>query len=208
VGIGQGMGFFPYGQVDQHFLQRGRLGRLVVALTHQHQRFGFGVEETRGMDVDLATGRIEALGTRAILMVDTSELAPICGAYRGLIGALLATGDTVDATTGAVTPAPNTVAPAQDPNVAEPILDPWAPQTVSHLIHYLAVSGRTFASAHDDTFTVTVRRDERTRFWCPAGNADRDAISASNVKIDVVRHLKATIGIAAPSEVLGPDGAR
>ena len=32
VEIEKGMGFFPYGFTDQHFLRRGRFGRLVVAL--------------------------------------------------------------------------------------------------------------------------------------------------------------------------------
>ena len=31
--IGTGLGFFPFGMVDQHFIKRGRLGRLVVAMT-------------------------------------------------------------------------------------------------------------------------------------------------------------------------------
>ena len=32
LSVGRGLGFFPLGLVDQHFLQRGRLGRLVAAL--------------------------------------------------------------------------------------------------------------------------------------------------------------------------------
>ncbi|MGQ0585855.1 MAG: cyanophycinase, partial [Gammaproteobacteria bacterium] len=50
--LGRGFGFFPYGVVDQHFLQRGRIGRLIVAMAHGGARCGFGVDENTAMFVD------------------------------------------------------------------------------------------------------------------------------------------------------------
>lgn len=50
--LGRGLGLFPHGIVDQHFLQRGRIGRLLVAMAHAGVRFGFGVDENTAMLVD------------------------------------------------------------------------------------------------------------------------------------------------------------
>ena len=50
--IGAGLGFFPHGLVDQHFIQRGRIGRLVAAMAHAGAPYGFGVDENTAMFVD------------------------------------------------------------------------------------------------------------------------------------------------------------
>lgn len=50
--VGPGLGFFPYGVVDQHFIQRGRIGRLLVAMAHSGTKTGFGVDENTAMFVD------------------------------------------------------------------------------------------------------------------------------------------------------------
>ncbi len=50
----KGLGFFPFGIVDQHFDQRGRIGRLIVALINEKNRFnmGFGVDENTALIYD------------------------------------------------------------------------------------------------------------------------------------------------------------
>lgn len=50
--LGQGLGFFPWGIVDQHFIKRGRFGRLVVAMAASGTRRGFGVDENTALFVD------------------------------------------------------------------------------------------------------------------------------------------------------------
>jgi cyanophycinase len=42
-----GLGFFPFGIIDQHFDPRGRIGRLAIALMHNkdHLTLGFGIDE-------------------------------------------------------------------------------------------------------------------------------------------------------------------
>jgi hypothetical protein len=100
------------------------------------------------------------------------------------------------------------VVPAQTPGIPVPVLDPWAPQTVSHLIQYLAVSGQPNVSAQDEAYRVTISADERTRFWCPAGSTDPDAISATGIRVDITPRAHATLGVASPSDLSQPDGAR
>ena len=53
-----GLGFFPWGIVDQHFIKRGRFGRLVVAMAASGVRRGFGIDENTALFVDGAKGHV------------------------------------------------------------------------------------------------------------------------------------------------------
>jgi cyanophycinase len=68
--VGPGLGFFPHGLVDQHFLQRGRLGRLVAAMRATGWRHGFGIDENTAMVI--ADGRLRVLGETGMVLVDAS----------------------------------------------------------------------------------------------------------------------------------------
>ncbi|WP_297976226.1 cyanophycinase, partial [uncultured Amaricoccus sp.] len=50
--LGAGLGFFAHGMVDQHFIKRGRLGRLVVAMARAGVRRGFGIDENTALLVE------------------------------------------------------------------------------------------------------------------------------------------------------------
>lgn len=62
VGLGQGLGLLNWGLVDQHFLKKGRFGRLAVALDAAGLRHGFGIDENRGLVCDLFSGNARAIG--------------------------------------------------------------------------------------------------------------------------------------------------
>ena len=71
VDMGPGMGFLPGVVIDQHFSQRGRLGRLISALAQQPAVLGFGIDENTAMVV---TGnQFEVIGQGCITIVDESE---------------------------------------------------------------------------------------------------------------------------------------
>ncbi len=57
--------------IDQHFLQRGRLGRLISALTQEPAVLGFGIDENTAMVV--TDNQIEVIGAGAVTIVDQSE---------------------------------------------------------------------------------------------------------------------------------------
>ena len=66
--LGQGLGLFRWGVVDQHFLQRGRIGRLLIAARDCQQRFAFGVDENSAL---LVTGeRARVIGETGVLLID------------------------------------------------------------------------------------------------------------------------------------------
>ncbi|WP_263975301.1 cyanophycinase [Leptolyngbya sp. 7M] len=72
VMLGAGMGFVSGMVVDQHFAQRGRLGRLLTALVLQPSIIGVGVDENTALIVK--GDEFEVLGEGAVTIVDESEL--------------------------------------------------------------------------------------------------------------------------------------
>lgn len=72
VEMGPGMGFLPGVVVDQHFLQRGRLGRLLSALSQQPAVLGFGIDENTAVVVQ--DNKFEVVGEGAVTVVDVADV--------------------------------------------------------------------------------------------------------------------------------------
>ncbi|MEQ8221900.1 MAG: cyanophycinase [Candidatus Eremiobacterota bacterium] len=72
--LSEGPGFFRYGMVDQHFSQRGRLGRLVVAALKTNNKFAFGIDENTAMVVDNRNNTIEVIGEGGLTIVNFTEV--------------------------------------------------------------------------------------------------------------------------------------
>jgi cyanophycinase len=71
VDMGEGMGFLHSVVIDQHFAQRGRLGRLISALLQQPAILGFGIDEDTAIIVD--GDEFTVVGNGAVTVVDESE---------------------------------------------------------------------------------------------------------------------------------------
>mgnify|MGYP005850674099 CR=1 FL=1 len=71
VSMGPGMGFLPGIVIDQHFAQRGRLGRLLAALVLQPAVLGLGIDEDTGIIVK--GDEFEVVGQGAITVVDETS---------------------------------------------------------------------------------------------------------------------------------------
>lgn len=68
----RGMGFLPGVVIDQHFAQRGRLGRLLSALSQQPAVLGFGIDENTAIAID--GNEIEVIGAGAVTVVDVAHI--------------------------------------------------------------------------------------------------------------------------------------
>ena len=92
--------------VDQHFLKRGRIGRLLPVMVQEGFKLGLGVEENSGAIVQ--GSRIEAIGAKGALLVDlrTATHDATLGAFniRGARLTYLDRGDRHDLATGITTP--------------------------------------------------------------------------------------------------------
>ncbi len=92
--MGAGLGFFPYGLVDQHFIKRGRLGRLVVAMQAAGVRRGFGVDENTALFVEGRRGSVR--GEYGIMVVDLGPGLRDAAGPSGFRLSYLDDGDEID----------------------------------------------------------------------------------------------------------------
>lgn len=60
--------------IDQHFAQRGRIGRLLAGIAENPEVLGIGIDENTGIIVN-QEGRIEVIGEGAVYFVDGSNIS-------------------------------------------------------------------------------------------------------------------------------------
>jgi cyanophycinase len=105
--VAAGLGFVgPDLFVDQHFLKRGRLGRLLPLMQWQGYRRGLGVEENSAAVV--RGDEVEVIGAKGVLFVDLSEAATnekLAGFNISNVSlSWLDSGDKLQLSTGVLTP--------------------------------------------------------------------------------------------------------
>jgi cyanophycinase len=66
-----GLGFVKNAIVDQHFAQRGRIGRLLGAVAHNARVLGIGIDENTAAIFE--NGRFDVIGENAVYVVDGSS---------------------------------------------------------------------------------------------------------------------------------------
>jgi cyanophycinase len=105
--LGSGLGFFRWGLVDQHFLQRGRIGRLLMAAKALGEPLAFGVDENSGLLVD--GDRATVVGETGVLFIDLRKADFDVDDYlvSGARVSYLDDGDGFDLTRGKPLPAPD-----------------------------------------------------------------------------------------------------
>ncbi|GMV04234.1 MAG: hypothetical protein AMXMBFR53_05150 [Gemmatimonadota bacterium] len=145
VRITSGMGFFPAAILDQHFLARGRWGRLLVAaLTTDSLPLGLGIDENTALVVDGASGRV--VGASGVVVVDGRGAGRVgVGRGTGVRVSLAGAGDVVDLTSFQVRRAPGKVPlPEVDGPIHGPD-DPFGRWAFLRLVADLAGSSGTGA---------------------------------------------------------------
>ena len=106
-----GLGFFGYGLVDQHFDARARLGRLAVAAYAYKDQFrrAYGIDENTAMIFHAATNQFEVAGAGGVTVVDikmaTKQAVPKTtqAAYKNLLISFVSPGDTYNVEKGVMT---------------------------------------------------------------------------------------------------------
>lgn len=84
VTMATGMGLWIGAVIDQHFSQRGRIGRLLSALAQNPDDLGVGLDEDTAIEVWLDRNRFNVLGSQTVTILDghsirqtnASELSP------------------------------------------------------------------------------------------------------------------------------------
>lgn len=191
VWLRRGFGFFGPGLVDQHFLARGRVARLVVATVRTSEvDWGFGIDENTALVVDGREARV--VGASGVLWVDAADIVGGVEAQgaTGIRLHLLGEGDRLDLVEGrVVVPAGKAPAPTAEPAV-EPPGDPFGEWAFLGLLAGLAASpdaavGFTVAGYR---FDLEEADDFRARAYGPGGvRGTPRGLSAGPMRLDVVR---------------------
>jgi hypothetical protein len=190
VRIRGGLGFFGRGMLDQHFLARGRIGRLLVAvLDAESPQIGLGIDENTALVVDGDTAFV--VGASGVVLVDGRSVQR-AGPHRGsgLRVSLVGAGDVVDLATfdvrreGSKRPVPSTTDAVRLPE------DPFARWAFLHLMVDLAssptreatftIAGATLSVAEGEGFSASMTR--------PAGGVEETpaGFSAGPFRVDLL----------------------
>lgn len=73
IRLAPGMGFLKGAIIDQHFNQRGRIGRLLGAVAQNPYPLGIGIDEDTAIVVN-HQNEIEVIGSGVVTIVDGSEI--------------------------------------------------------------------------------------------------------------------------------------
>ena len=189
VWIREGMGFVDGVLLDQHFLARGRVGRLLVAvLAEPGVDAGIGVDENTALVVEGGRGRV--VGASGAVIVDargaTRDDAGQAG--RGLRVTLAGDGDAVDLATLAVEPGPGKrpLAAAGPPAVPD---DPFARWAFLHLVAAAAAAPDAVVEVPGDGYTLRLRRADGFRALARSGTGVEGTpagLSAGPFEVDLV----------------------
>ncbi|WP_368489516.1 cyanophycinase [Clostridium sp. BJN0013] len=68
-----GLGFIKGVIIDQHFAQRGRIGRLLVGIAENPQSLGIGIDEDTAIIVK-DNGKFQVMGSGAVYIIDGSDI--------------------------------------------------------------------------------------------------------------------------------------
>jgi cyanophycinase len=158
VRVRDGMDFFGPGMVDQHFLARGRWGRLLVAvLALDDVPYGLGIDENTALVVD--GDRATVVGASGVVLIDGRGAAwAEANSDRATVTlTLLGAGDAIDLRTLAVAFVDRLAPPAFA--AVTPPEDPFARWALLELL--AAVAGSEGNAGADGTAVVLAAGDHR-----------------------------------------------
>jgi len=171
----KGLGFLDRAFVDQHFLARGRWGRLLVAvLGVEDRQFGLGVDENTALVVRGDSAWV--VGESGVIFLDTRGAILDEGGYggTGVLLHLLGPGDGVHLGTGAVhwdatkTLLTPTGEASQAVEMAMDLFERW---TLLHFLAAAAVVPDSLFTYHQDGHVLEFLKapDFQAKAWSGAG---------------------------------------
>lgn len=101
-----GLGFFPWGMIDQHFIKRGRFGRLVVGMQASGAKRGFGIDENTALFVEGKRARVIGEYGAFVLHLEEANVDRRRKLIQNIGFSYADNGDSCDLETGEVLPGP------------------------------------------------------------------------------------------------------
>ncbi|MCC5877207.1 MAG: cyanophycinase [Candidatus Sumerlaeia bacterium] len=187
VGITRGMGFFPYGLVDQHFWERGRIGRLTVAMRDRDIQWGWGINENRALEANLETGMLRPVGGhQGIIVVDRRQVENPGRSHRNIRISLLGDGDEMNAETGSITLAGDRI-PFNGLENLDLELDGsiWERGRFKNFLQNFVASNVSSIDIEEQGFLLRFSRDNMT-LVAGTNHDDIATLSAVNIRWDII----------------------
>ncbi|AQT81815.1 cyanophycinase [Mycolicibacterium litorale] len=101
-----GLGFFPWGMIDQHFIKRGRFGRLVVGMQASGAKRGFGIDENTALFVEGKRARVIGEYGAFVLHLEEANVDRRRKLIENIGFSYADNGDSYDLETGELLPGP------------------------------------------------------------------------------------------------------
>ncbi|GAB2518038.1 cyanophycinase [Microbulbifer agarilyticus] len=201
--LARGLGFLPFGVVDQHFDRKARLGRLIRALgfsSEASSKVGYGVDEDTALLVNLDAKSMKVLGAGNLVVVDGRAAqfaaAESVFAAKGLRLSVLSAGDTLAWETGEVMIA-GSETPGQEAfgyHAAQGAGIALANQRLDHLLGFSLLDNRevrelrryAFSDETGQGVLFQFQQTEQSRGFWRYGSGTKDQYSVVDVALDVV----------------------
>ncbi len=193
LSMGEGLGFFSFGLVDQHFDRRQRLGRLARALgaLTPSERLGFGIDENTALVVDPDGRTARVVGAGAVTVLDARETEPLLHepfALRSGTLTMLSDGDAIDLVSLRVAPS------------SEKSLTTTPPSRGSRQESILAKRLLVLPSgaAHRETVRIgeqgfvdfSFARTESTKVFIRPEAPGRSGVTLIDVRVSITSHVR------------------
>lgn len=196
----KGLGFFPYGIVDQHFDKKARLGRLIATNAEhgEENEFAYGIDEDTAMIVDNEAKTIEVKGRGGVSVVDLSQsdLSQSSHTYKNIHLSWITSGDQLNLNTNAYTISDHKVS-TKDYEYYEYKAAPHTGVLTPHpsLANYISYSlldnfgqdeVKSYSFSQDEGFELTFKKGDQTEGFWGYKDGNKDDYSYLNVKMDIV----------------------
>ncbi len=182
VGWQPGLGFFPWGLIDQHHIARGRLARLAIAQQSTGVRFGYGIDENSAMKVDRSTGKGYVLSGQ-LLMLDTIDMTGGPGKGIGNIEfRFLQEGDRINYKLGSVEPADGRAVVAPVGVYKAEVDDIWDRGVFEEALFTALREKNERLELSDNQFAMTITLDEQV----VASEEKRASLLSGTLTIDLL----------------------
>jgi hypothetical protein len=189
VSVMAGLGFLPSAIVDQHFLARGRIGRLIAAVLDLDEfDLGFGVDEDTGLVVDGTVA--STVGSSGVIVLDARGAVRDGRSATGLRLHLMGPGDRFDIATRRLEPADGKrPLPQGDEPVSAPD-DVFARWAFLHLLERFARSDQADIRLPIEGGELLLRKDADFTAWAAEGTGVEGTpagFSVRGLRLDVRR---------------------
>ena len=155
-----GMGFFTPALIDQHFLARGRIGRLLVSVINQESpMIGFGIDENTALIVDGDSASVA--GASGVVVVDGRHIDPV-GSHMaaGLVVNLMGAGDVIDLESLQIHRRNTSTALVPDGRILQAPTDVFSRWAFLHLLVELSTGQANEVAAETEGARLTLRMGE------------------------------------------------